>query len=296
VPQRKENILSELKNKLDGLINDIKDILLGTFRKWLDTHALLSPETWSNKRAEDAIELGISDAYEGMIGEYIRYAINGGEFNQIDNYNEYFYDMLNKANTNKRKFTELFSLFNNYMYVYKNQLKEELFDRGFKEFGQSRGKNFRNQDQAEKWISNQGVNNTDIRDAFNIDDLDSFVEILKNSGREEVILKEFYRNFVFPSWVQYWRNQGISETRKTIENIYKKLEGISSDNIGNSLAVINIALNTCHQTGDMLNYITEETGGNYYKAEQLKAFLDKMTKGEAVTRWEEELREVGVQI
>lgn len=295
VPERKENILAQLESNLSVVLNDVKDVLIWTFDKWLKNHALLDAETWSEQRAGEAsIEnMGAEDAYNSMLSEYIKYAIHGGEYVRVNpqEYNEYFREMLNKALRNIRYFPALSQLYGEGLNDYRNMLYDDLSSEGLEEFGRRYGKKFRNEEQAQNFIGNLSVKDVDAESLLSFDDISSFAD---RAG--ERVLVELYKKFVFPHWVSYWKGMGIAGTRKTVANIYRRLQAISDSNIKNSLAIISLALNAAHQTGDMLTYIAEESGGDIYRAQELKAYLDEMTKGAKVEEWNQQLREIGVQI
>jgi len=102
VPERRDNILQGLEGNLFSVLDDVKDILLRTFDKWLKNHALLDAETWAEQRAgETSIEdMGAENAYNSMIYEYVKYAINSGQYVSSitsQDYNKYFREILNKA-------------------------------------------------------------------------------------------------------------------------------------------------------------------------------------------------------
>lgn len=293
VEERRQNILRELESRLGGVVIEIKEILSDVFSKWLNSHALLSADTWANQRVSvDVDEDDPKTSYQGMVGEYVRYTDPDKGYRGLPPdqkfYDRIFREIIDKASRNLRSFPYLSRLFSEGLNDYRGMLTDELQSDGLKEFSDRYGKKFRSQDQAENWIANIKVGDVDIESIFYFEDINGFVDMTRNLGYEREILAELYKKFVFPNWVQYWKKMGIAETRKNIANIYKKLQGISSSNIGNAMAVISLALNASHQTGEMLSYIGNE--------DEIKHVLEVMTKGVNVDKWNQELREVGVQI
>ena len=61
------------------------------------------------------------------------------------------------------------------------------------------------------------------------------------------------------------------------------------------MVVVNLAINATHQTGDMLDYISNYASGSGSSSE-MKGFLDEMSSGSKAEEWNEQLREIGVNI
>jgi len=87
---------------------------------------------------------------------------------------------------------------------------------------------------------------------------------------------------------------GIDSTRETAEETYNILEGANS--VQELSSAVNLAINTVHQNGQMIEYI-ETYGGIELGAdtETVQGWLSELTDRD-VEDWNEELREVGVQI
>jgi hypothetical protein len=298
--ERHDNILMNLEEKLEEVVEDVKDTLLRVFGKWLESHALLSADTWAEKRIEDLLreEGDIKGAYQNMVSEYMRYAIYHGQYHSPTDqsaHDRFFNEILDKAKKNIRYFPYLSRIFEGGLYDYKNMLMDDLESEGLKEFSDRMGKRFKNEEQAKNWINSLTVNKVDPDSLFYSEGIDGFVNIVHNLGYENEVLKELYKKFVFPHWVEYWRSVGIAETRKTIANIYRKLQGISSSDVRGAMAIISLALNASHQTGEMMDYIAQEAGGSG-SASEVKALLDDLSSGSHVEDWNRQLKEVGVQV
>jgi len=298
LPERHDNILQNLQTELRTLLEDIKDIFIGVFGNWLDNHALLSANTWSNQRVRENVELFEGDTkqcYYNMLREFDRYGKNYGQTRRVDevSYEQMFRQMLEQAMKNLRYLPATAKAPQGNLAGYQDMLRDDLNREGPKEFGLGVGKRFRNIEQAENWINKISLKDVDLDTIYY--DLDQFIETARSYGYEVEVLTEFYKKFIFPHWLEYWKGQGIAETRKNIMGIYKQLQSISSDNVGNALAIISLAINSAHQTGDMLEYFSNQGHTNLSK-EQFKGFLTEMSSGDKVSEWNAQLREAGVEI
>lgn len=299
LPKRQENILRQLEMALVNVMEQVKDQLIETIGKWLNRHALLSPETWAKGRADDALEIeedtgfDLKIHFENMISEYARYAFGNGSFRSNTPMEQTFYTMLNTALQNIESYPALKKFIEDgYLPDYKEMEKNDAsYD--LESFNTNHDVEFADEGAAHDWIDeNFSLDNIDL-DAGVIfgGDMESFSAALDNWGVGDKIIQEFYQNQVFPVWHRHWASQGIEETRKTVEKIYADLQSSSSSNAGNMIARVNMGLNVAHQTGDMIDYLEEDTN-----SENLKSVLDEATEGVNVERFNEELRMVGVQI
>jgi len=98
-------LIEKLKDELAGAIEEVKTILLHTFQSWLNSHALLDPDTWANSRMMTEQGDYISEAEGGtmamgnMLGEYGRYS-DGDSYNNSpfkDRTSQYLEEILNIA-------------------------------------------------------------------------------------------------------------------------------------------------------------------------------------------------------
>lgn len=298
MPKRQENILNKLESELSNILLLIKEVLISTFDNWLEHHALLSADSWSRKRVEDDEELHYGeigeDAYQSMASEYVKYAMGDKRYNPLDLikvYNSELYKIINKAMNNLNNFPSIKNMLVQFLPDYRDRLMDDFRDRGLEDFNMLQGKQFKTEEEVENYVESLTIDDVDAESLMFIDDPASFIEIANNTGLASDILFEFYKNFVFPLWSKYWMAQGIDKTRKNVQKVYDQLMNMDEDNIRESIATINIALNTAHQNGEMLEYIEQQTG-DY----NLRATLDSLSAGEKVEEWNEELREIGVQI
>jgi len=298
-PERKENIEQNIIQKLEVVLDDIKTTLLSTFDNWLENHALFTPNTWASKRAEILIDgVGTEDTLISMIDEYLRYR-DGKHYHKQFGYGDgalkyqrsEMMKVLRACAKDPKRFPEFNKVLVLLLYDYKQMEEERLNSEGFSEYGRLIGKRFRNEEQAENYIKKLTTKNIDI-DYF-IDDLASFASILDNNGYNQTVIAELFEKLVFPLWFEYWSGAGIENTRKNIETIREKLYNMDINDIKNAIAVISIALNACHQTGDMLDYIADEEGGS---AQYYRGLLDQLSAGTNVEEWNRQLREVGVEL
>ena len=52
-PQRRENILNNLQERLTEVSYEVKKVILNVLENWLNNHALLSPSTWAKQRVSE---------------------------------------------------------------------------------------------------------------------------------------------------------------------------------------------------------------------------------------------------
>lgn len=83
-------------------------------------------------------------------------------------------------------------------------------------------------------------------------------------------------------------SMGIDETRDKVERVYKQLVNIEKYPIEKQFMILNIAKNTNHQNGSMMEYYESKWEIGYDDLERLSD-MD-------VSEWDDELREIGVNI
>ena len=291
--QRKENILNNLKVAFTESAQEVVEVLLKTFNNWLEGHALLDPDLWAKQRAstlDPAIEEGSWEhKFDLVLSEYARYAYSnlpGGYYKMP--MSTQFSNFIKAAFKNIDNLPVLKSFMENTLLPeHRNYLLETLESEGLKEFNASQWKKFRSKQQAENYIEKITMDAVDIDDLFYtfMPDKESFDNVLANSGMENEVLQELFKVLVFPLWKAHWIALGIDETRNNVQEIYDSLNSINYSNLGNTSAIINIALNAAHQNGSMIEYIEEITG-----EDGLKSVLDGLTRGDYAHDWNEELK------
>lgn len=291
-PQRKQNILNNLKAAFADSAKNVVGVLLKTFNNWLDNHALLDPDKWATQRTNEAKRLeddGESNVLEGMLWEYERSINPNPKNHQIAPVEKRFDDFIQLAFANIENTPSFKSFLENIILPEQRAyLMNNLESDGLKEFNASSWKKFRSKQQAEKYIENLTLENVDLDELFFLfmPDFETFKNTLYNSISKYDVLQEMYKVLVFPAWRDHWVSQGIETTRKNVEKVYISLNSIDYSNMGNTSATINSALNTVHQSGSMLDYVEEETG-----EDDLKSVLDRLTNGFHNSDWDEELKE-----
>jgi hypothetical protein len=292
IPERHQNILENVEGRLYDVAIEVKDELLKTIGLWLEGHALLSPITWANKRAEDVADedLGSStrDMFVEMLSEYKKYSNADGKYARNIDFDIEFLKLLSQACRNLNNFPKLRVVLNGYMEDHKEYLRQESREVGLEEFGQMYNKKFETEEQVEDFIDSLTLDDIDIENY--IYDTESFLNLVESTGYVNEVLSEFYKAFVFPHWAKFWRSKGIAKTRKNVEKVYNILSDATGD-IKSLMAAISLGLNVAHQNGHMLDYLEQNTGSN-----DLRVLLDSLTKGEHVKEWNQQLNEIGVQI
>ena len=254
--KRVSNILKTIRMKLNPILNSIIEKLATVFESWLGSHALLSPRTWAEKRVEE-LENG-GDSYEETIMEsafyeWVRYAYNTPR--DTDKYNDEFYSKVFIAvydQIDDQVYDYAYSMNDFHIANYRDDLKSAKTDeerQGLQErIDQLENfEGFSNAEEALDYIENSYGDAKEYLDYITIND-------------DDIVIAAFEK-VVFPVWFEYWEAEGIVETRENVQKVYDNL--ITSQNepdMSKKMMNINIALNTSHQTGSMMEYVNERFG------------------------------------
>jgi len=293
LPQRKENIIKKVEENFRDALNNIKKRLIRVYREWLDSHAITEPGQWAEKRYEhhqDDIELGLIE----IINEYYEYQYGTKLYkdkNHASN-DSVFREIINKAFNNIENFTSLQYLKDVLIEDYKEYTLKDLASYDLTGFNEQHGTSFVEAEQAEEYIDNitEEQLNMDLSDILVVEDISSFVSMAQDFMDMNQFLKELYQYIVFPVWYAHWGERGIDDTRKNIEQIFSKLLQ-KNNNLGEESATINMAINAVHQTGEMLDYIEDES-----EERGIGETLSELSEGTGVPEWNKDLSTVGVQV
>jgi len=305
MPQRKENILNQLRQRLNQLALEIREPILITFQSWLSSHALLEPGTWADSRVSNALY----NNYDGSISSVMNDILH--EYNNYSGILETpieitFSDFMQEITRNSDKFP----FFKEFLSVltpdYQANLEYNLESEGYEEFGETYGMDFASDEDGKAYIQNLTIDDIGIDtiiDGLELNNFNTFTSQL-GSWRDfaDSVLSEFYENFVFPLWYTYWGSRGIDETRQNIEFIYNNLLKADVNDIENFIVYINAALNGVHQTGSMLQYLQEYIDQNpdeyntWGEEVDLKDTFDRLSLEPDIQKWNKELKEIGVKI
>jgi hypothetical protein len=299
--ERKYNMIEKLEDSLEMAIQEVKDPLLYTFEKWLESHALLDPQLWAEKRFVGDYDYGYGSSNAGLqelesvISEYERYKNKnkGGLFRGTSNeYERGFSEILNIAMANKENFPTLIAIEEIYSSDYRTMLEEELQSEGEEQFGINRTGEPFNDAQALDYIQGE-IENFDMSDYIYNYGIEGFIHSMGNNSIDlDQFLIELNKNIVFPLWFSFWEERGIEETRENVENAYKMLE--EEGDINYQIVAINHALNTTHQTGEMIDYL--EQNNPDISGTNIKGLLDELSSNKFLPQWNKQLKEVGVKI
>lgn len=302
MPQRYENILEKVKDSLEDSMLKLKDVLVATFNGWLESHALTDPAQWAKKRmdpygtgAYDYIEsIGAGEALGGVVGEYLDYKHNKQMHNE--NIEQGFSEMLSIALKEPEKYPSLQGLSDLYLRDQEERYNNELYDVGFETFGENYvGQAFESEEAAETWIEEQ-IENFDLSEHVYDTGMEDFISSLQYSGMSpEQFIQDLNQNLVFPMWMDYWGAMGIEGTREMAEEAYEGL--VSANSFEEFHQALEVAIQTCHQNGSMLEYL-EQYGGeyNYSSPEMIEITMLELTEGKSNSEWDKQLKEIGVKI
>lgn len=283
-PKRQENILIGIEKESRQIIADLVDLLLPVFEKWLAGHALTNPKAWAANimREQDESEGSSPSAIADMINGFSYGGVGGPkDLHKVDATS--IAEQLDLPIKNKQA-----PAFANWFHHTKVEIREADADNRDEDDTRSEEEldaYYRDMDFSEYFSTYW---NDDWEDFF--DSVAQFTDITEFAAE----IAEFA---LFPAWYEYWQQQGIDETRDRLENAYQMLKQVESQPIAQALATINIVINTCHQTGNMLDYIIEATSD--YKGELYRAMnnLSNLThKSPEMMAWNKDLRQVGTHI
>lgn len=259
--RRFDNIILQIHKKLKPILDHITDKLAYVFKKWLDTHAITSPRTWAERRAEEIVDnYDVKNLLRHPFYEYTRYTTPKG------NTKTAFVQKVLEALEGTHFFDEMVDL--------------ELSDL------EDQVEGTRDEEDIEYYKS--------VIQMLNTDPVEYYAEIMTfdvlNTYINPDLLIKVYEKVVFPVWFKHWKAKGIVQTRKGVEKAYNDLEkSYTEKDLSKRIMYINIALNTQHQTGSMMEYIE----GLYDVSEKDLNHLSNMDNKE-IQEWEKEIIELGV--
>ncbi len=303
-PRRYENILQSVQNNLVEAAELAKDMLIKVYEEWLSGHAITDPLEWGEARTRDIVDMGDFEyVLEGLIAEYVQYsnpnaAMSFGynrDNNVFELFKKGFFQALNQENLPKN----LQAIKNGIIYGYREYMVETFLDNP-REFNNMYGTEFEieDQDEAEEYISKLDIGHIYDAEYFYFDTIQEFQDAIDRLNAYtpyyvdlKGLASEMYTSMVFPVWFAKWQGEGIEATRESVEDTYKLLLSASPEDLGDMSAKVNLAVNQAHQTGEMSTYIE-----NTYDSNDIQAVLSELTQGIYVENWNEELREIGVQI
>jgi len=301
MPQRRENILQNVTEELWEVINNVKEPIVKTISGWLSSHAITDPSQWANARVADMEKYnpggGIgNDEFKGVLSEYMRYTDPnwGKDYWSEPNWNIAFSQMMSHVVDNIEAYPSINRMLDILVEDRKEMMRQTYYDYGIESFNEEYGQNFSTEEEVENFIESQTVESLGLAyDLLDYYDLDTFITAANELGILNNITRELYQNLVFPAWYDKWSGEGIDATREAVEDIYQHLQRASS--VGDHIAAINLGLNAVHQTGDMTDYLNEY-GGVEDDVSNIKDILEDLSEGENSEEWDEELRQIGIQI
>ena len=258
----RDAVLAEMEERIRELGEDICDKLAPIFEDWLEHHALTEPGKWAQNYMEQWYEHGSSPQ---DILTNIEYDFNerwgGGR----------------KLDTGVRDRLSslpcMESFIDNILEAERAWWEEEEDLKGVEN-------PYEDIDVAEfydEWIGRHG----------------GLVQALETTAIDESVLFELVEKILFPAWLDYWKDRGIVETRKTVDAAYWQMREIASGSGEYSLkeltARINYFLNVSHQTGSMI----DDFIGVVYEigSKDLQRLSDRDTSD-----WDAELQQMGCML
>lgn len=283
-PKRQENILIGLEKQARQVIASLVDMLIPVFEKWLENHALTNPKAWA------ANMMRIQDESDGSSPAAIVDMINGFSYGGVGGPRDrhkvdatYVAEQLDFPIKNRQA-----TAFAQWFHHAKVDIREADEDNREEE-------DMRSEEQIEAYYRDM-----DFSEYFSTywnNDWETFLTRAAEFTDIHEFAAEIAEFALFPAWYEYWQQQGIDETRDRLEKAYQMLKQVTSQPIGQALATINIVINTCHQTGDMLDYIVEETNDNKASLYRAMNNLSGLTHSSPEMKaWNKDLRQVGTNV
>lgn len=259
----KEQVLAGMEEALREIAESICEKLSGVFGEWLKKHALMDPKKW----AANHVELYYEQGYDPReVLAFVAKDMDNGRWDMPD------FETALKAHFEDMPVLQSFA--------------QDLYD-----------------DAYESWEADE----PDMEEENPYEDMDlkefffdyasdyspDLGEFLKYYAAEigEGLLFEVVEKAVHPYWAEYWRAQGIEQTREIIETAYEEMVIIAGGSeewsIGELKARITYFVNITHQTGPILDYVNEHWD---LSVGDLTALSERTT-----TDWDEELAEMGVR-
>lgn len=298
VEKRRENILKVLEEKAREIIPPLADTFQTVFHNWLAAHALTDAGDWADARMKDVVDMGdMGHGFDILMGELTRYSLEYKSFGDI------FKEVVKTDHTimgnyfdlwiqdmQQNMFSELeydgiedFNDSHEYLLHKKFEDKEEAYDfidMNLAAFDEDFFKLFGSEEEAADYIVDE-MTEAQMFDPEFIGGLEGYINM-------EQALYLAYKDIVFPVWFEHWESKGISKTRANVEKVYKQLGNIDRLPIEKQFMVINIAKNTSHQTGSMMDYYQEMWNIDEGDFESLSDYN--------VRDWDKELKQIGVRM
>lgn len=285
-PTRRENMLKGIEKQARQVIADLVDMLQPVFENWLAEHALINPRDWAENLIKQECEIngGSPNAIAAMIYNFSYGGAHGQSRQNIDS--SFIAENLDDA------------IQNNQAPAFAQWFKQAKLDLQEADAENKDEYDTRPQEQIDEYYQN--LEFSDYFSDYYENDGNEWLKFLSHVAKFTDIYEfavEIAQFGFFPAWYSYWKTEGIDKTRENVENAYKMIKQVESLPINQALVNINIIINTCHQTGGMIEYIVEATSD--YKNELYRAMqnLSNLTNSSPeIISWNKNLREVGTKM
>lgn len=270
--KRFDNILSNLRSSIASVGESLRGKLLETFEDWLKTHALTDEDLWAEENTRGFEEYGL-EGFDIAINKYLSYAV------------PYSGDM---QRATQKAMNELFNTLSYKIkdIQYFKDLADDVVYLSDEEYMRERYGVPEEEDVQEYVLGLLRREDIDLLEFIGIYSIEDIKNNIKNQPAvTSEIITIIYKYAIFPLWYAIWGPAGIDETRETVEKNFEILRSANPRDIGNYLSAINIALNTMHQTGSMLDYVEL----NHYSSHGLETLLNDLTNGLHNSEWDQEV-------
>lgn len=267
IPERRDNLIRNIEDKAIGICDDVLEQLNDIFYDWLESHALTSAKSWAKSRAKDLEEYGDSRpelAFVEPFHDYLNY-----KYKNSANPPRISYDFNGRITGLPKEIDEMVE-----EYVFHIQEHNLFEDCALSDWFETKLIEFKDDFETELSGMDEDDDKTQVldnikrandRDYTLLIDFEFVNRRNMEFGIEEGLIdivdlaEDIYEYVCFPLWFEYWKKQGIVQTRDRI-NITREnmLKALHDDDLTEKFKIINIALNAVHQTGDMIDYVERE--------------------------------------
>ena len=272
---RKANILNAIEKKITPILDDVIDKSIDTFKNWVDLHDSENPEVRAKARLEYFFEEGFSfkDMLDIIKSEYKETSV----FYSVPEDSDYLRLMYESSkdifiNTIFPAVKEEEILFASDDLDYYREQGDEGAIRGVEEYV-SEMESY----DSEAWMSV-------LEDKYSYDE-ELYIGFLTNILDDvelDAIITNLYA-YELPERLWEINSSNFENYEGTFDNIveiYNQL--VNADSFTEKFKVLNIALNTVHNSGSMLEYFNMK--GYWIDEDSLKSLSDSDT-----TEWDREL-------
>jgi len=287
-PGEKTTVLAVCDAGLREAARVVADMLLQVFDHWLYYHALTDARTWAERRIETddpegffagsskLIYLNENLLYDCAVSMYILEHPDKKSvpvMNAVKHYKPAFYEDIRKAAPKMKAAMRV-----------AKELFKGLYDSQMEDYKAG---------HADKPVK---IPPDELLDYYDVDDMIGMVD----DYDAHAIMVDILEYVVFPVWYARFKEAGIVQTRKRIENARAQLADIkkytANYEISDLITKLNLIIHTEHQSGEMIAYIDQmfdDINYTYGGSDNLFDWLSNMP-AVRIAEFDRELKQLGM--